>query len=141
MCSSDLAGYVGPVPGTYAGRDSSGVDIDRKKIASLKSGELPIDEPGLEELVSKNTRDGRLILGQRNPLLRREVTARLHRRGHAERYSLSDLVRKRSHDCFALRRHSGRRARSDRPCMQRSSACSPLLACGSQKHWRYRLTM
>lgn len=51
------------------------------------------------------------------------------------------IVRTRSHDCFALRRHSGRRARSDRPCTQRSSACSPLPACGSQKHWRCRSTM
>ena len=37
--------------------------------------------------------------------------------------------------------HSSRRACSDRACTQRSSACSPLPACGSRRHWRCRSTM
>ena len=37
-----------------------GVDVDKEKIDSLSRGELPIDEPGLPELLRKHTASGRL---------------------------------------------------------------------------------
>jgi UDPglucose 6-dehydrogenase len=57
------SGYVGLVTGACladAGNDVVCVDIDAAKIARLNAGEVPIHEPGLDELIARNREKGRL---------------------------------------------------------------------------------
>ena len=57
------AGYVGLVVGgcfAESGNDVICVDIDPDKVQELSNGKIPIYEPGLEEIVERNLREGRL---------------------------------------------------------------------------------
>jgi UDPglucose 6-dehydrogenase len=60
------AGYVGLVTGACfaeMGNDVLCVDLDQTRIAKLKRGELPIHEPGLQEIVVRNMAAQRLHFG------------------------------------------------------------------------------
>jgi len=57
-------GYVGLVAGTCLaemGNDVICVDNNEAKVKELAQGKVPIYEPGLEELITANTREGRLV--------------------------------------------------------------------------------
>ncbi len=56
-------GYVGLVSGTCfaeTGNQVVCVDIDAKKVESMKAGNVPIYEPGLNVIFDRNTKNGRL---------------------------------------------------------------------------------
>jgi UDPglucose 6-dehydrogenase len=57
------SGYVGLVSGTCfseTGIDVVCVDVDERKINMLNSGQIPIYEPGLEDIFKRNVEKGRL---------------------------------------------------------------------------------
>src|SRR4051794_36049863 len=56
-------GYVGLVAGacfSESGNDVVCVDIDAAKVEKLRQGIIPIYEPGLPEMIDRNTREERL---------------------------------------------------------------------------------
>jgi UDPglucose 6-dehydrogenase len=56
-------GYVGLVTGACLaelGNDVFCLDVDQRKIDILNNGEIPIHEPGLEEVVARNRAAGRI---------------------------------------------------------------------------------
>ncbi len=62
-CTVVGTGYVGLVTGacfSEFGVNVVCVDNDEEKVAALRRGEMPIYEPGLEDLVSRNVKAGRL---------------------------------------------------------------------------------
>ena len=56
-------GYVGLVAGACfadLGNDVTCIDVDQRKVALLNDGKIPIYEPGLDAIVRRNIREGRI---------------------------------------------------------------------------------
>ncbi|MDP9202793.1 MAG: UDP-glucose/GDP-mannose dehydrogenase family protein [Gemmatimonadota bacterium] len=63
-------GYVGLVVGACLSETGNNVccaDIDEKKIGRLKQNDMPIYEPGLESIVERNQKEGRLLFTSQLP--------------------------------------------------------------------------
>lgn len=89
------SGYVGLVSGAcFAefGAHVTCLDVDKKKIAELNAGKIPIYEPGLENLVQENIRKGQLrftdtygdFLGESDLVFIAVGTPSRHGDGHAD---------------------------------------------------------
>ncbi|MGK0297627.1 MAG: UDPglucose 6-dehydrogenase [Gammaproteobacteria bacterium] len=89
------SGYVGLVSGAcFAefGADVTCIDIDVDKIEQLKKGNIPIFEPGLEEMVQSNLNQGRLnftseldnVIGEADLIFIAVGTPSRHGDGHAD---------------------------------------------------------
>ena len=79
-------GYVGLVVGgclAETGNQVIGADVDAVKIEGLQRNVLPIYEPGLDDIVSRNQRAGRLAFTDRRRGGRRVERRRVHRRWHS----------------------------------------------------------
>ena len=102
------SGYVGLVSGAcFAdfGHDVTCVDTDAAKIEALKRGVIPIYEPGLEEMVVKNSKAGRLLFTTEleEPVARADAvfiavgTPSRRGDGHADLSYVYDVARKVAH--------------------------------------------
>jgi UDPglucose 6-dehydrogenase len=70
------AGYVGLVAGTCfadSGNDVTLVDVDEGRVTALQGGQIPIYEPGLEELVKRNVLEERLAFTTEAPTAVRDA--------------------------------------------------------------------
>jgi UDPglucose 6-dehydrogenase len=80
------SGYVGLVTGACLaelGHRVTCVDRDAAKIDSLRAGEIPIFEPGLDVLISTNAAARRLRFDTNLAPFCKGADAVFHRRGHA----------------------------------------------------------
>ena len=71
-------GYVGLVTGAcFAdfGHTVTCVDMDPAKVDALKAGRIPIYEPGLDDLVARNMREGRLFFSTDLPPAVKDASA------------------------------------------------------------------
>ena len=63
-------GYVGSVSAAClasVGHDVMGVDVDPHKLSMIRSGRSPINEPGLDALLGRMVKDGRLTATDDTP--------------------------------------------------------------------------
>ena len=82
------SGYVGLVAGAcFAenGNDVVCIDKDAAKVKKLQRGQIPIYEPGLEEMVRRNRTEKRLTFTTNLARGVSRLGDHLHRRRHADR--------------------------------------------------------